>query len=136
MQPGDLSQFEAARVRLARGGWKRVSASEWRRQAFAVAPAGAIDVVGGDFVRITTGAASFYAGLEDTRRVTPMWRSAAVERRAFAGLVLPGRFDDEFGMDLAGRHDVLELAASQQGLWGALVPVRFDAPGAPSGPPR
>ncbi len=123
LQPRDQATHDQVAVRLRRGGWTRVSAAEWNRQAWPLAPAGAVDVVGGVLVRFTTGAASVYAA-EDLA-VTPMWTSAARERRALVALVPPDAFtDEEYEPEAAG--GVLGQLAAARRLHAGLCAVRFD----------
>lgn len=129
VQPRSADQYDQVATRLRRGGWKRLSAGEWSRRAWPVAPAGAVDVVGGELVRFTTGTASVYCA--DDVPTTPMWASAARERRALVALVPPGAFDAaEARAEAGGSPDIAgtvfaEAAAGRQ-LYAALATVRFD----------
>jgi len=125
VQPRDQATHDQVAPRLRRGGWKRVSAAEWDRQAWPLAPAGAVDVVGRALVRLTTGTASVYCA--DQVAVTPMWASSAHERRALVVLFPPGAFtftgeerDHEAFSSVLG-----DLAAARR-LYAALAVVRFD----------
>src|SRR5512142_3434646 len=124
VQPLDDDLHEQIATRLRRGGWRRVSAAEWSRQAWPVAPAGAVDVVGGQLVRITTGTASLYCA--DDFPLTPMWISAGRERRALVALVPPGTYTEDEASAPEPAVDLLGQAAAARRLLAALAVVRFD----------
>lgn len=124
IEPTSDDLFDALHKRMRRGGFSQVTEREWHTGAWGLSRTAAIDVVGGDLIRVTTGAASVYTG--GPMPVTPRWLEAARARRALVALLPPGTLagteDAEAKKDRIG-----ELAASRQ-LLGTMAPVRFDLP--------
>lgn len=125
--------LDAVTKRLRAGGWERVNAHDWGRGNWPVARAGglhgAVDVYGGELIRFTTGKASFYAapGGDTGMPMTPMWMSAARERRVLV-VTLPDDPDlpEQTGDDPEKLHEILTAAAAGRSLWAGLCEVRFD----------
>ena len=119
IQPDQQAEHTALATRLRRGGWKRVYKTDWDTGRWPESHAGALDVVDGRLVRLTTGAASVYTG--EPMELTPMWRSAARERRAVVTLLEPGTLDPAHGPE-----DLDALMRSGAHLLAAGTAVRFD----------
>lgn len=124
IEPRDEETWMAAGAKLREGGWQRISRRDWSRCVAAVVPYGAVDVVKHKVVRVAVNStASIFAAAEV--QTTPMWTSAARERRALVALTPPGAFPQEqYSPDEVG--DVLYDVAGSRALLAALVPVRFD----------
>ncbi len=121
--PSDVASRDAAIRPLRRSGWTRVVRPQWIQGAWSHAPDGVLDLVDTEVVRIGASGANIFA--RERIPTTPMWRSAARERRALVVLVGPDAFPDrnltpeqydERLADLAGAGDVT----------AGLVTVRFD----------
>ncbi len=121
--PKDAATYEQARGPLRRDGWAHPSLAEWGRGAYTAAPRGVVDVVKGQIVRVSTGPNRCH--LFGSAAITPMWCSAARERRALVVLVPhdsmpePEYVPEAIGVRLA------ELAAERL-VTAALAKVTFD----------
>lgn len=123
--PDDETAHGALATRLRRGGWKRVYPADWDTGRWPTAPAGALDVAGGELVRLTTGTASVYA--HGALVLMPLWRSAAYElRRAVVALVPPGTFPAAAADPDADPEEMGALLRAAPRLLAAQVTVRFD----------
>lgn len=125
IQPATDDTYAGVATRFKRAGYGRITRREWESAAWPLSPTSAVDVVRGDLIRITTGTASIYTSTACP--VTPMWTSAARERRALVALVPVGEFaTDEMTTD-EGLSRLAVLAGSRL-LLGAMAQVRFDLP--------
>lgn len=125
IQPATQSMYDDVAIRLRRARFGRITGRDWRAGVWPVSPTSALDVVRRDLVRVTTGQASLYR--VDTHPVTPMWMSAARERRALVALLPVATFDRPPATVDAGLDRLRDLADERQ-LLGAMAPVRFDLP--------
>ncbi|MEV4122882.1 hypothetical protein [Micromonospora sp. NPDC049645] len=125
IQPGRPEQHEQVAVRLRRVGFRPVTGRDWNMAVAPISPTSAVDVVRGDLVRITTGAASVYT--DRPNPVTPQWISAARERRALVVLVPSGTYGDGEWVTEPGL-DRLAVLAGRRELLAGLAAVRFDLP--------
>lgn len=141
--------YDDAVRRVRAGGWTRTSAHEFQQARWPVARSGhlhgAVDIYAGHLVRFTTGRASFYAvdpAAGQTRfatghptvhtagpnqqgmPMTPMWLSAARERRALV-TVLPYVPPEPDSTPERIMQD-LTTAADTRTLWAGLCETRFD----------
>lgn len=135
MQPDDRDQHKQVAIRLRRAAFARIGRYSFERGAWPLSASSAVDVVHRRVVRVTTGQASLYAA--GPLEATPMWLSAARERRALVALVPPGTFDPDAAVPSADDGlAALSALAAGNGLLGALAVVRFDVftpgPGAPT----
>ncbi len=119
----DDEQWNAVTVRANAGGWRRPRLADWQRGAWDLTPHGAVDVVGKELVRVTTGRASLYAA--PPVQTTPMWVSAAREKRAVVAFAPPGTLQGEYTGPEEFGQAVAALTADRR-LWAGLAPVRFD----------
>jgi hypothetical protein len=125
IQPATEETHRGVLQRFRRAGYGRISTREWDTATWPLSPTSALDVVGGDLIRVTTGTASIYTAQPVS--VTPMWVSAARERRALVGLVPAGSFETEQMTTEEGLAQLGELAGRRV-LVGAMAQVRFDMP--------
>lgn len=124
IEPTTAELFDALTTRMRAGGFAAVSRQEWERVRWGRSRTAAVDVVGGDLIRITTGQTSVYTG--GPMPVTEAWMSAARRGRALVALLVPGTLAGAPAD--ADKHERVAGLTSTGQLLGTMAPVRFDLP--------
>jgi hypothetical protein len=124
IEPQTAEVYEHVHTRMRRGGFTKVTRREWDTSTWALSTTAAVDVVHGDLVRITTGAASIYTA--GPMPVSAGWLEAARCRRVLVALVVPGTL----GLDGTSEQKQQRLAdlVDRRQLVGTMAPARFNLP--------
>lgn len=132
-QPDNPADYEYIKVRLNRVQFGRITPTQFEAGPWPYSPTSAIDVVGNDFIRLTTGTASIYTA--ERMPVHPLWMETARTRRARFALLPPGVFPvdneaNEAPPDLtpSWQIDMMMQLCAQRRLLGGTAKVRFDMP--------